>query len=96
MCPECQGGPKLHGDFKLQEFSHAGAFYEWDWDKELGDLKNYYDRHMRNDVLAEWCLEDKLGKDWEVVPEGMYKWEKDEGKKKSCRERTGSQLPDDE
>ena len=69
----------------------------WTWEMELDGIMGYYYRQLNNDELVEWVLEDRLGREWDVVDgpsaggEGVYRWERDEGRGKSCRERTAAQ-----
>jgi hypothetical protein len=91
MCPHCQGGPKLPDVFILQKFSKGEDYWEWDWEKELEEMRKYYDRQIHSDGLTEWLMETKMGRDWDLVEGGLYQWEKDAGRTTSCRERTAEQ-----
>lgn len=91
MCPECQGGPKLPEHFKLQRFSRADEYWEWDWSSEWEEMEQYYEKRIREDAQVEWLFESTYGTKWNLTPGGLYEWEKDAGMKKSCRERTAEQ-----
>ena len=62
----------------------------------MEELREYYEPEMINDSKVEWVLRDKYGRDWEVVEGDVYRWEKDEGRKRSCRERKFAQVANDQ
>lgn len=77
--------------FKLQEFSCKDAYWEWDWEKLLEEMKAYYENEIAAEAQVEWCCEDKYGRDWNLGANGYYEWERQEGRQKSCHVRSAEQ-----
>lgn len=91
LCSLCQGGPKLPDHFKLQKFSMGEEYWEWDWEKESKEVREYYAREFQREARVEWACENSFGREWDLVKGGLYEWERQAGLKKSCRERTAEQ-----
>ena len=86
----CEAGPKLPGQFKLQELLCIEAYSERNG--LLEEMRRYYENEVLNEAQVEWCCEERYGRDWDFdIESGFYEWEKKEGKEKSCHVRSAKQ-----
>jgi hypothetical protein len=88
FCSVCNGGPKLPDEFILQNYSEKDKWEDWDWDGEIMKMRDYYSNSVHSDTMLEKLLAHELGSNWDEAGDGLYIWEKEMGRTRSCREKS--------